>query len=317
MYKIGIDLGGTNIAAGVVDENNKILGAASVKTNCPRPAEEIADSIAEAAKLAVRKAGISLQDVESVGVGTPGAVNADGVVENSPNLGFLHTPLRDMIQQRLGKPTFVENDANCAALGEQLAGCGHGVPNFIAVTLGTGVGGGIILNGKLLTGINGAAGEVGHMVIVKDGIPCKCGRQGCFEKYASATALVRETREAMEADAYKTSLMWKISSSLEKVNGITSFKAARQGDELGLKVVEEYISYLAVGVTDLINLFQPDILCIGGGISREGDFLIQPLIQKVSEQQYAQYAMKKTEIRAAVLGNDAGIIGAALLATLS
>lgn len=317
MYKIGIDLGGTNIAAGVVDENNKILGAASVKTNCPRPAEEIADSIAEAAKLAVRKAGISMQDVESVGVGTPGAVNADGVVENSPNLGFLHTPLRDMIQRRLGKPTFVENDANCAALGEQLAGCGHGVPNFIAVTLGTGVGGGIILNGQLLTGINGAAGEVGHMVIVKDGIPCKCGRQGCFEKYASATALVRETREAMEADAYKTSLMWKISNSLEKVNGITSFKAARQGDELGLKVVEEYISYLAVGVTDLINLFQPDILCIGGGISREGDFLIQPLIQKVSEQQYAQYAMKKTEIRAAVLGNDAGIIGAALLATLS
>ncbi|HPZ00588.1 MAG TPA: ROK family glucokinase [Clostridiales bacterium] len=316
MYRIGIDLGGTNIAAGVVDENHKIIASASVKANCPRPAEEIADSIAEVARIAVKKAGISWQEVDSVGVGTPGAVNQDGVVENSANLGFLNTPLKDMVKARLRKPAFIENDANCAALGEQIAGRGHGVPNFIFITLGTGIGGGIILDGKLLTGINGAAGEIGHMVIVKDGVPCNCGRHGCFEKYASATALVRETKEAMEADAYKTSLMWTISDNLDKVNGMTSFKAARQGDALGLEVVDEYISYLAVGVTDLINIFQPDMVCIGGGISREGDFLIRPLTEKVMAEQYAGHAKRRTEICAAVLGNDAGIIGAALLATL-
>ena len=299
MVRLGIDLGGTNIAVGVVNEQNEIIGTASVKTNAPRPAEEIADSMREACLLALGEARMTLDDVASVGVGTPGAVNEDGVVEFSANLGFNDTPLRELVEERLGKPTFIENDANCAALGEQVAGCGGGVPNFVAVTLGTGVGGGIILGGKLLTGVNGAAGEIGHMSVEMDGIPCPCGRSGCFEQYASATALVRQTREAMEQDRDKSSKLWELA----------------EGGR-ALMVLDKFTTYLAVGVADLINIFQPDVLCIGGGISKEGDFLIEPLVRKVEELRYTKHSKKQTKICAATLGNDAGIIGAALLSNV-
>lgn len=315
MVTLGIDLGGTNIAAGVVDETHEIIGTASVKTALPRPAEEIADSMKEACLLALGEARLTLDDVSSVGVGTPGAVNEDGVVEFSSNLGFLDTPLRDLVEARLCKPTFIENDANCAALGEQLAGCGGGVPNFVAVTLGTGVGGGIILGGKLLTGVNGAAGEIGHMAIEADGIPCPCGRSGCFEQYASATALVRQTREAMEQDREKTGLLWTLAEGdPENVDGLLLFNAAHAGDERALAVLDRFLDYLAIGVTDLVNIFQPEVLCIGGGISRQGDFIIRPLTEKVEKLRYTKHSKKQTKICAATLGNDAGIIGAALLA---
>ena len=312
--RLGIDLGGTNIAVGVVNEQNEIIGTASVKTNAPRPAEEIADSMREACLLALGEARMTLDDVASVGVGTPGAVNEEGVVEFSANLGFNDTPLRDLVEERLNKPTYIENDANCAALGEQVAGCGGGVPNFVAVTLGTGVGGGIILGGKLLTGINGAAGEIGHMSVEMDGIPCPCGRSGCFEQYASATALVRQTREAMEQDRDRSSKLWELAEGdLDNVNGLVLFNAAHAGDGRALMVLDKFTTYLAVGVADLINIFQPDVLCIGGGISRQGDFLIEPLARKVEELRYTKHSKKQTKICAATLGNDAGIIGAALL----
>lgn len=314
MVRLGIDLGGTNIAVGVVNEQNEIIGTASVKTNAPRPAEEIADSMREACLLALGEARMTLDDVASVGVGTPGAVNEEGVVEFSANLGFNDTPLRDLVEERLNKPTYIENDANCAALGEQVAGCGGGVPNFVAVTLGTGVGGGIILGGKLLTGINGAAGEIGHMSVEMDGIPCPCGRSGCFEQYASATALVRQTREAMEQDRDKSSKLWELAEGdLDNVNGLVLFNAAHAGDGRALMVLDKFTTYLAVGVADLINIFQPDVLCIGGGISKQGDFLIEPLARKVEELRYTKHSKKQTKICAATLGNDAGIIGAALL----
>ena len=184
----------------------------------------------------------------------------------------------------------------------------------MAVTLGTGVGGGIILDGKLLTGVNGAAGEIGHMSVEMDGIPCPCGRNGCFEQYASATALVRQTREAMEQDREKTSRLWELADGdPANVNGLVLFTAAREGDGRALMVLDKFTTYLAIGVADLINIFQPDVLCIGGGISKQGDFLIQPLIRKVEELRYTKHSKKQTTICAATLGNDAGIIGAALL----
>lgn len=314
MVRLGIDLGGTNIAVGVVSEQNDILATASVPTAAPRPAEAIADSMKEACLLALGEARLTLDDVSGVGVGTPGAVNEDGVVEFSSNLGFNDTPLRDLVEERLGKPTFIENDANCAALGEQVAGCGGGVPNFVAVTLGTGVGGGIILGGKLLTGINGAAGEIGHMSIEVDGIPCPCGRNGCFEQYASATALVRQTREAMEQDREKESLLWKLAEGdPANVNGLVLFTAAHEGDARALAVFEKFVHYLAIGVTDLVNIFQPDVLCIGGGISKQGDFLIEPLREEVEKLRYTKHSKRQTRICAATLGNDAGILGAAHL----
>lgn len=315
MVTLGIDLGGTNIAVGVVDEQHKIVGTASVKTDLPRSAEAIADSMKEACLLALGEARLTLDEVASVGVGTPGAVNEEGVVEFSSNLGFLDTPLRKLVEERLGKPTFIENDANCAALGEAIAGCGGGVKDFVAVTLGTGVGGGILLGGKLLTGVNGAAGEIGHMVLEKDGIPCPCGRSGCFEQYASATALVRQTRQAMEQDREKTSRLWTLAEGdLNNVDGLVLFTAAHEGDERALQVLDQYIDYLAEGVADLINIFQPEVLCIGGGISKQGDFLIVPLKKKVEQLRYTKHSKKQTNICAATLGNDAGIIGAALLA---
>lgn len=297
VYKIGIDLGGTNVAAGVVDEENKIVGRASVPTDLPRPAEAIADKIAEATRLAVEDAGITMDMIERVGVGTPGAVNDDGVVENDANLGFTNTPLKELIEERLMRPVKVGNDANCAALGEQVAGSGKGTKNFIAVTLGTGIGGGIIVDGKLLTGVNGAAGEIGHMVIDREGIPCKCGRIGCFEQYASATALVRKAKE-------KNLLV----SSAKDV-----FDLADSDNLIACEIVDDFIEYLSVGLTDLINIFQPEMISIGGGLAGRGDKLLVPLLEKIESKRYTKYSKSQTIIKCGILGNDAGIIGAASL----
>jgi len=195
-----------------------------------------------------------------------------------------------------------------------MAGCGHGVQNFIMVTLGTGVGGGIIVDGAMLTGINGAAGEIGHMIIAMGGESCQCGNMGCFEQYASATALIRQTKDALIRDREHLSSMWGIiDEKLENVDGMTSYKAARAGDGIALTVVDNFTQYLAVGVANLINIFQPEIVCIGGGISKEGDYLINPLTEKVEHMRYTKHAKKQTLICQAELGNDAGIIGAALL----
>ena len=312
--KIGVDLGGTNIAAGVVDENNRIIGRASVKTNCPRPAEQIADSIVEVSKMAVKNAGVSFEDIDAIGIGTPGAVNSEGVVEFSSNLGFNDTPLLTLVETRSGKKVFVENDANCAALGEQVAGCGNGVPNFVAVTLGTGIGGGIIIDNNLLTGVNGAAGEIGHMVIEHSGVVCACGRIGCFEQYASASALVRQTKDALIRDREHNSIMWGlIDNNMDNVSGKTVFDAAHMNDEIALKVIDRFVEYLSCGVANLINIFQPEILCIGGGISAQGEYIIKPLVEKVEKKRYTKHSKVQTKICAATLGNDAGIIGAAIL----
>lgn len=313
-YKVGIDLGGTFVKAGVIDAEYHIIGTAKLETRCPRPAEEIADTIKATVLLALENAGITLEQVEFVGIGTPGGVNSEGIVEFSPNLDFHDVPLKILMEERLLKPCAIGNDANVAALGEQIAGCGNGVPNFIMVTLGTGVGGGIILDKRLLIGINGQAGEIGHMVIETGGIACQCGRTGCFEKYASTSALVQQTKDALYMDRDKTSVMWGMTDGdLERINGFIICNAVREGDKLANEVFNNFVRYLAVGVTNLINIFQPDMICLGGGISKEGDFLIQPLIKEINKRRFDQHAKKQTQIVAATLGNDAGIIGAALL----
>lgn len=312
MYRIGVDLGGTNIAVGVVDENMKIIGRGKVKTRAPRPAAEIFDDIALAVDMAVKDAGISMDDVSVVGVGTPGSVNkSNGHIEFSNNLEFDNVPAKEMLEERIGKTVFLDNDANCAALGEAVAGVGNGVENFVAITLGTGVGSGIIVNGKIVVGVNYCAGEMGHMVISVDGKPCNCGRKGCWESYSSATALIAQTKEAMQNDP--DSLMWKLAGGIDSVSGRTAFDAMRQGDKTAAAVVDRYIYYLSVGICNVINALQPEIICIGGGISHEGDYLLKPLQKYVDEQRYSIYAAKQTKIVAAQLGNDAGIFGAALL----
>ncbi len=313
MYRLGIDLGGTNIATGVVDENCKIIGVGKVKTNAPRPANEIIDDMAKSALLAVKDAGITMDEVQSIGVGTPGSVDyKTGTVIYANNLGFFNVPLAEELKKRLNKEVFVENDANAAAYGEYVAGAGKGTESFVAITLGTGVGGGVIIDGKIFGGSNGAGAELGHTVIQMNGVPCSCGRNGCFEAYASATALIRQTKQAMTR--YPKSKMWELcKNDIENASGRTAFDAMRMGDEAGKSVVDEYIKYVAIGVANMVNIFQPDVLCIGGGISNEGETLMKPIRDIVSGENYARDMEKATLIKAASLGNDAGIIGAALL----
>lgn len=312
MYSIGIDLGGTNIVSSVVDDRYEIVASAKTATNSPRSAEEIFDDIAKVTFEAIDKAGLTVKDIDSVGLGTPGTVNGDGVIEFANNLVFNNVPAKQMLIDRLGiEKVYIENDANCAALGEAYAGVGNGAKDFIAVTLGTGVGSGIIVDGKIVNGVNFAGGECGHMVINVDGEQCTCGRKGCWEAYASATALIRQTERAMEENP--DSVMHQLAAEEGKVSGRTAFDAMRKGDIAGIKVVDQYIKYVACGLINLVNALQPEVICVGGGICNEGETLMKPLRRYVQAERYSIYSKIQTKIVKARLGNDAGVIGAAIL----
>ena len=312
MYSIGIDLGGTNIVSSVVNDRYEIVASAKTATNSPRSAEEIFDDIAKVTFEAIDKAGLTVQDMDSVGLGTPGTVNGDGVIEFANNLVFNNVPAKQMLIDRLGiEKVYIENDANCAALGEAYAGVGNGAKDFIAVTLGTGVGSGIIVDGKIVNGVNFAGGECGHMVINVDGEQCTCGRKGCWEAYASATALIRQTERAMEENP--DSVMHQLAAEEGKVSGRTAFDAMRKGDIAGIKVVDQYIKYVACGLINLVNALQPEVICVGGGICNEGETLMKPLRRYVQAERYSIYSKIQTKIVKAQLGNDAGVIGAAIL----
>lgn len=313
MYNIGIDLGGTNIKVGVVNDDFKIVGKSNIKTDLPRPAEEIADSIAKGVELACKEAGIDVKDINSIGIGTPGVADRNtGVVLYSCNLGFNNTDLGGLLKHRLGTDIYVENDANVAAYGEVLGGAAKGYKDVVVITLGTGVGGGIIIGGKIYTGFNFCGAELGHVVIEYNGRQCNCGRKGCWEAYSSATALVKMTKEKMEVA--KDSEMWKMcDGNIENATARTAFDARRAGDKAGYEVVDQYVDYLVCGLVNMINIFQPEVITIGGGISNERDYLINLINEKVEREQYTRDGSKKTKIMIAKLRNDAGIIGAAAL----
>ena len=297
----------------MVDENYKIISKVSTKTNLPRPEKEIAADMARVSVQAVKEAGLEMNQIEWVGIGTPGIANSEkGIIEYSCNLGFDNTPMVDYIKEYIDKPVFIENDANAAAYGEYVAGAAKGAKNAVCITLGTGVGGGIIIDGRIYSGSNFAGAEIGHTVIEVDGPECACGRRGCFEVFSSATGLIRMTKEAMDND--KDTLMHKITAERNgKVTARTSFDAMRMGDKTAKVVVDKFIKYLAAGITNTINIFQPDILCIGGGVCNEGDPLLLPVRALVKKEVYTRNSPKNTEIVIAKLGNDAGIIGAAFL----
>ncbi len=309
-YYIGIDLGGTNIAAAVVDENGVIYGRAKRKTIASRPHNEILDDMAACAKDAAEATGISFDDIEAVGVGCPGSIDkAKGIVEYSNNLNFNDVHIVEYLEKALNKKIYIDNDANAAAWGEYFAGGGKDKNSMVLLTLGTGVGGGVIENGKMLYGAYGKGAELGHTMLIYNGEKCTCGRKGCFEAYASATALIRQTKAAMKQD--RKSEMWKLcDNKLSNVSGRTAFMAK---DATAKKVVKDYLDYLSAGVIDMINIFQPEILCIGGGISHEGEKILKPIRKAVKNLSYARFGEKQSEVALAELGNDAGIIGAALL----
>ena len=312
MNYLGIDIGASNIAAAIVDSDFSILGRAKAKVRTGIDAADFCDDISTVARQAAEAAGIAIENVAYCGIGCPGVISShSGVLEYSSNLSYSDLPLGYEVGRRLGMSTYIENDANCAALGEVCAGAAKDAQSALVVTVGTGIGGGIVIDGNIYSGVNGIAGEIGHMVIFPGGSECSCGRKGCWEAYASATALKRQTREAMKADP--DSLMWKYAPSLDKVSGKTAFQAKRDGDASATLVVESYIYYLAEGLTNCINILQPEVVCIGGGVSNEGDDLLIPLREHVSRYRFGRGNIRHPQIVAAKLWGEAGIIGAAML----
>lgn len=314
MYYIGIDLGGTNIAVGIVDESFKIVKKGSTPTLVNRNPELI---IADMGKLCLEllaETSIGLEEVVCAGIAAPGSVNPrTGIIEYANNLPFLRFPIADTLRKYLPvREVYLENDANAAALGEAVGGAAKGKRLSVMITLGTGVGGGVIIDGKIYSGFNYAGAELGHTVIEYNGRQCSCGRKGCFEAYASATALVNMTKEKLAA--CKDTLMWEMcGNDINKADARIAFAAMKKGDRAGKEVVDMYISYLACGITNMINIFQPEVLLIGGGVCNEKDYLLKPLTEIVNADQYTRNQAVKTEIKIAALGNDAGIVGAAAL----
>lgn len=318
MYTIGVDLGGTNIKVGLCDAELNIIDKDSVPTGAHRDGDEIVKDMADLTRKIIERNGLAVNDVEYVGIASPGMANTDtGVIEYTNNLPFKDFAIADIFKKYLPiERIFVANDANAAALGEAIAGSAKNAKSTIMITLGTGVGSGIIIDGKIFSGcVNFAGGEIGHMVIHAGGRLCSCGRRGCWETYASASALTALTKEKMKELSAKgiPSLLFDCAEKEGKVSARTAFSAKKAGDPYGAELVREYIENLATGLTNTINIFQPDIICIGGGLSNEKDDLITPITEIVKYEQYSRHAKNKTEIRIATLGNDAGIVGAACL----
>lgn len=308
----GIDLGGTFIKCGIVTEEGKILVKDKIPTGRERDYREIAADMAALVKKLEKKAGVR---VEAVGIGSPGTIDSkNGVIVYSNNIAWKDVPLCREIAERLNRPAYITNDANAAALGEHFCGSGRKYSSLILVTLGTGVGGGIIIDGKLFEGNKSAGAEIGHSVIRMGGEKCTCGRRGCFEAYASATALIRQTKRAMER--HPESKMWQIAGNLDGVDGKTAFDGQRAGDPAADRVVKFYIRCLAEGICNLLNEFRPQAILLGGGVCGEGDNLLLPLKKEVDKRLFGGTDYAPFDLCTASLGNDAGLCGAARLAAV-
>ena len=316
MYYLGIDLGGTNIAAGIVNDKYEIVKKKSTPTLANRDGKLIIKDMAELCRSIIADCGLTVNDIEYAGIATPGTANSEtGVVEYANNLPFKNFPIADLLKEYLGvKKVYIENDANAAAKAEAIAGAAKGAKYSVMITLGTGLGGGIVLDGKVYSGFNFAGAELGHVVIEKDGKQCSCGRRGCWETYSSATGLTNMTKEHVlkaRAEGRKTLIDELIGGNIDNCNARVAFAAMKQGDQVGKEIVDEYISYLACGIASIINIFQPNVLSIGGGVCNEKDNLLVPLKKAVFSETYSKG--KQCEIKIAELGNDAGIVGAAVL----
>lgn len=312
MRYIGVDIGGMTVKAGIVDSDGHILFKDTAVTRVSAPGEEIVADIAALVRKVAAEGGVGLSELGGIGVGSPGSVDDEaGVIRYSCNINFRETPFVELMRRELGvRNIAISNDANCAALGETLFGAGKGARNSVTVTLGTGVGTGIVVDGRLLTGNRSAGAEGGHVIIKAGGEKCGCGKRGCFEAYASATALMRLTERA--AERHPESLLAELVKE-EGVSGKTAFIAAKRGDKAAKRVVNTYIRYIATGLVGFANVFYPEVFIISGGISKEGDGLILPLKKLVRKNVYGAEYNPPIDVVAAALGNDAGIIGAAAL----
>lgn len=313
-YYIGIDIGGMSIKAGIVNESGTLIGKDTCTTRIESGYREIIKDCYDLCQGILKKNKLEKSQVYGVGVGCPGTIwSQEGIITFANNLRFDKVPFVDEFQKYWSIDTYIDNDANCAVLGEFLFGSGKGSDSCICITLGTGVGTGFIIDGKIFRGKRGSGAEAGHMVIKVDSdIECTCGRKGCWEVYASATALIRETKAAMALD--KDSLMHQLANKRGKVSGRTAFDAAKLGDNTAKKVVDRYVQYIGSGIVNLVNIFRPDKVLIGGGVSNEGKYLIDMIQDYVGCYHYGGEINPRAEIIKASLMNDAGIIGAAALA---
>lgn len=301
MKNIGVDIGGTFIKAALVDKKGKIILSGKIPT--PKNGKDIPQAIVKVSRELMEKARVSDSEVYSVGIGTTGICDSKrGVVISSANIeNYDDTHICEYVKEKLGKEAYLDNDANCAALGEYMLS-DYKPDSFIFVTLGTGVGGGIILGGRILRGVNFGGGEIGHIVIEKNGEKCNCGRCGCWERYASVSALVRQTKNA---------------GFTGDVNGRTVFEESLKGDKKAQAVLDNWLGYVGEGICDMVNIFQPDLIVIGGGVSREGDRILEPVKGFVREHSMTgkNTLLKQTDIKISKLFNDAGVVGASFLYT--
>lgn len=311
-YYAGLDLGGTFVKCGIVDEEGKIVIKDKIPTGKDRPYGEIAADMAKLVKDLAARAGV---EIAAAGIGSPGTVDSkNGTIVYANNLDWKKVPLAKEVKKHLCVPVALTNDANAAALGEHFCGAGKAYQSLVLVTLGTGVGAGVVIDGRLFEGFRSAGAEIGHEVIRVGGEKCTCGRRGCFEAYSSATALIRQTKRAMEKDP--ESALWNVAGSLENVDGKTAFDTAQAGDRTAKRVVNAYIRYLAEGITNIVNSYRPEAVLIGGGVSAQGDTLLLPLRRMVVRRIYGGLRYAPVFIGTASLGNDAGLCGAARLAML-
>jgi len=311
----GIDLGGTNIGAGIVDEDGSILLKDEVPTGASRPYEYVIRDMAGLIENIIARGGYTISDIESIGIGSPGSMDrGEGKVVFANNLGWKHVPVRKELQKYIDLPVYLENDANVAGLAESVAGACKGAKNSVTITLGTGVGSGVIIDGKPYSGSHGVGAELGHIIVHTGGVQCNCGNRGCLERYASATALIREGRKV--ATENPDSLIGKsVEGDLDKITAKVVIDAAKAGDSAALEVFDTYIYYLTMGIVSVINMLDPSVIAIGGGVSRAGDFLLDALRKSVDEHIFYK-DIPHADIYISELGNDAGIIGAAMLGRL-
>ena len=312
MVRIGIDVGGTGIQIGVVNRDNHIIQEGSIPTRTDLSFEEQVHRIVGCVIDTVKAARLSEDDIESVGVGIPGIASAKtGEIIKCTNMGWFHVPFRDVFNGYLNKPVHIDNDANVAALAESVAGVSAGTSSSVFITIGTGIGSGIIMNGRIWSGAHHIGGELGHVIFDLDGVPCSCGNHGCLERYCSATALIRMAREAV-ADHPDSMILQSVGMDPSKIEAKTVFDAAHAEDPLALKVYHHYIDCLAQAVASVVNLLDPEVIVLGGGVSKAGSFLLDPLTKE-----YRKYVLFNDQplppVRLAVLGSEAGIIGAAML----
>lgn len=318
-YRLGIDLGGTNIAVVLLnlDDLEKQHKGIIARAHGPTPYTFGYDAVvADIARLCfecLKKVDVDIEDVAYAGIGAPGVVDREkGILVYSSNLKFKQVPLAESLSKLLKIPVYLDNDANLAALGEMFLGAAQGSKNAVIITLGTGIGGGVFVEGKLMLGFNDGAGELGHHVIKAKGRPCTCGRQGCWETYSSARGLLQTCNEIILD--YPASSLWQHVDAKGQIKDCpTIFAAYDQGDLAAQRIIEEYLQMLTIGLANIVNLFQPEVIALSGGLSNRSDILLPNLQSGIAKEVYAYRQLPQTKIIKALLGNDAGLFGAALL----